>query len=209
MLSKYLRKITSVKAGFITGIIVLAISLFVGGFSLFNTWRHQQGVAPISTVEALKSNQPVENQEPEISGRPVHITIPSQDIDLSVIPGYYYPSNKSWTLSLNNAQYATMTAPANNKSGDTFIYAHNRRGVFLNLPKVQPGDIAQVTTNNGHVFIYKFSASTVTTPEDTSLFNYKGKPVLVLQTCTGLWYQNRQLFTFNLVKVDQTDVSTS
>lgn len=177
---------------------------------MFNTWNSQRTTAPGSTVQALKSNQPViDKGTPLVSGTPTHLTIPGVGIDLKVIPGYYYASNKSWTLSLNNAQYGTMTAPSNNKEGDTFIYAHYRKGVFLTLPKIQPGATAEVTTDNGHVFTYTFSSSLVTSPEDTSLFSYKGKPILVLQTCTGVWYQNRQLFTFNLTKVDQHDVTNS
>jgi LPXTG-site transpeptidase (sortase) family protein len=117
-----------------------------------------------------------------------------------VIPGYYYPANKSWSLSLNDAQWGAMTAPANNKQGMTFIYAHYRKGVFLTLPKVKPGQQAIITTDNGHVFTYTFRQSVVTNPADTSLFKYQGQPILILQTCTGAWFQNRQLFMFDLVK---------
>lgn len=169
-----------------------------GGFDFISTWwtvRHTHGLA-------LTNNTPVHSSTPLIKGTPTHISIPSVGIDLEVIPGYYNSSDQSWTLSLDKAQWGTMTAQANNKEGDTYIYGHYRLHVFYTLPHVQPGDEAVVMTDNGHKFTYQFVSSVTTTPTDTSLFSYKGKPILVLQTCTGLWYQYRQLFTFHLVEVD-------
>lgn len=180
-----------------TGLIM--IGLVFGGLSLFNTWLAQRSAAA-PTSQALKSNSQT-NQVPLISGTPVRIQLPSVSIDLKVIPGYYYAASKSWSLSLNDAQWGVMTAKPNNQGGDTFIYAHYRLHVFYTLPKVQVGDPAIITTDNNHVFNYTFRSSTITSPGDTSLFAYKGKPILVLQTCTGVWFENRQLFIFDLTKV--------
>lgn len=178
------------------GIALVLVGISIVGFTIFKTWLSQKsGTAPISQV--LKSNQQT-NKDPLISGTPVRIQLPSVGIDLKVIPGYYYPSTKSWTLSLDDAQWGVMTAKPNNQGGDTFIYAHYRWHVFYTLPKVKAGDAAIVTTENGHTFTYSFRESTVTNPGDTRLFGYKGKPILILQTCTGVWYQNRQLFVFDL-----------
>jgi LPXTG-site transpeptidase (sortase) family protein len=184
------------------GLMFVLIGLFVGGVSLFSVWLNQRSVVkpqPLSKV--LSNSKPADNGQPTVSGTPVHITVPSVSIDLKVIPGYYYPASQSWTLSSVNAQYAVMTAKANNKSGDTFIYGHALMNVFGRLPKVESGAQAFITTDNGHTFTYTFQSSSVTTPGDTSLFDYKGKPVLILQTCTGTQFQNRQLFVFNLLKV--------
>jgi LPXTG-site transpeptidase (sortase) family protein len=98
------------------------------------------------------------------------------------------------------AQYATVTVQPNNKEGNTFIYAHNRVGVFHTLSRINVGDTVIITTDNGHTLTYKFRTSYETNPNDTSLFSYKGAPILTLQTCSGVWYQNRQLFTFDLVE---------
>lgn len=199
-LSKF-KKLATTKSLAVSGAVLVATGLILLGVSLLITWQQQKSASATQPVkQAFKSNKAPENPNPLISGVPVHLTIPSEAIDLKVIPGYYYRASNSWTLSLNDAQYGTMTAPANNKEGLTFIYAHYRKGVFLNLPKITPGAQAIVTTENGHTFTYTFTSSVVTVPTDTSLFSYKGKPILVLQTCTGVWYQNRQLFTFELVK---------
>lgn len=201
-LNKKLRKTSKLsvsRIGLMAGTALVAIGLILGGYTLLNTWLTQHTASKLSS-QALKSNDQAHDDIPLISGTPVRIEVPSVSIDLKVIPGYYYPKSQSWTLSLNDAQYGVMTAPANNRGGDTFIYAHYRKGVFLALPKIQTGATAVVTTDNGHSFTYTFRASQITTPQDTSLFTYKGKPILVLQTCTGVWFQNRQLFTFDLVK---------
>lgn len=202
MFTRYLKKFINLRTAFITGLICVAVGAVVLGVSILNLKDSGSTASAQPLVQVLKSEKVVDNGNSTVSGTPVRIDVPSVSISLNVIPGYYYSSSKTWTLSLNSAQYAVMTAPANNKSGNTFIYAHYRKGLFLTLPKIQPGASALVTTSNGHVFTYTFRASAVTTPEDTSLFNYQGKPILILQTCTGVHFQNRQLFTFDLTTVD-------
>lgn len=178
------------------GVLFIIFGLLVGGIGLFLAARSTAGSKPVSQV--LNNNRPKDDGSPLISGTPNHITIQSVNIDINVIPGYYYPSTKSWTLSDYNAEWGTITAKANNKSGDTFIYGHALMNVFGRLPQIKTGDQATVTTDNGHKFTYTYRANTVVPPSNTTLFSYKGKPILILQTCSGLWYQNRQLFVFDL-----------
>jgi len=188
------------RAGLLCGSALIAIGIAIGAYSLIATWLAQRSYA--NSGPALVSSSIPRDTNPLMEGTPTHITIPSVNIDLEIIPGYYTPSNKSWTLTRDKAQWGTMTAKANNKEGSTFIYAHNRVGVFHTLPKIQLGAEVIINTDNNHLFTYKFVNSTVTSPSDTSLFSYEGKPVLVLQTCTGLWYQDRQLFMFDLVRAE-------
>jgi sortase (surface protein transpeptidase) len=181
---------------------LIIFGLLVGGISLFSVWLGERSaVKPVPLSQVLNDKAPKDDGTPLISGNPVHLSIPSVGISVNVIPGYYYPKTQSWTLSLTDAQYAVMTAKPNNKSGDTFIYGHYRIGVFYTLPRIQAGAQVSLTTDTGHTFIYTFQASTITSPSNTSLFTYKGKPILVLQTCTGVHFENRQLFVFNLSKV--------
>ena len=191
-------RLTAMQAWLLSGIALISLGLFFGGYNfIFTLWMNRD-----SHAQALINNEPSRDSAPLVTGTPVHISIPNVNIDLKVIPGQYYPSTRSWTLSLDNAQWGVMTAKANNKAGATFIYGHNRREVFNRLPKIKVGDKALVTTGKGHTFTYEFASSSVTSPDDTSLFSYRGKPVLVLQTCTGLWYQDRQLLVFNFTKVN-------
>ena len=94
-----------------------------------------------------------------------------------------------------------MTPYANNREGNTFIYGHSLPAVFKKLTKLKPGAEAFVYTNNNHVFKYILTSTYVTNPSDNSLFKYQGPPILTLQTCTGLWYQNRTMFGFSFKEV--------
>lgn len=137
-----------------------------------------------------------------IGGEPVNISIPSLEINLPVIPGYYDKQTQTWTLTINDVQYATMTPQPNNQGGDTFLYGHYRPNIFATLHDIHSGAKAMVTTANHHMFYYQLASVRVVNPNDSSsIFNYKGKPILTVQTCTGLFFQNRQLFTFELIKV--------
>jgi LPXTG-site transpeptidase (sortase) family protein len=136
-----------------------------------------------------------------VGGEPVKIIIPSLKINLPVIPGYYNQQTKQWTLTVDKVQYAAITPEPNNQSGNTFLYGHYRSNVFASLHTIKPGAQVEIDTNNNHKFIYQLSEVKIVSPDDSkSVFEYKGKPELTVQTCTGLFFQNRQLFTFDLVK---------
>ncbi|HEX5394925.1 MAG TPA: sortase [Candidatus Saccharimonadales bacterium] len=199
--SNLLLRVSNMRAMVLIGLILMLAGAGILGYQLISLWLSQRTAAapqPISNV----LNGPAVNGEPYVSGVPVHITLTSVVIDLDVIRGYHNTQNNTWTLTLDKAQWGVMTAPANDKSGATFIYGHYRRSVFSRLPKIQTGAIAKVKTDNGHTFIYKFRASSVVPPTDTSVFEYKGKPILIVQTCTGVHFENRQLFVFDLIKVE-------
>jgi hypothetical protein len=41
------------------------------------------------------------------------------------------------------------------------------------------------------------------TPEDTSILNYKGPSMLTVQTCSGSFFEYRQLFSFKFNRLLQ------
>jgi LPXTG-site transpeptidase (sortase) family protein len=141
----------------------------------------------------------------EVSGEPNRITIPSRQLDLPVVPGTYDPSTDSWTLNGYLAQFATVSAPANNIGGETFIYGHNNDYVFGALRHVAPndGDEAFVYTTNGHEFAYTFQKTWSVGPYDVTTLDYQGPSVLLIQTCTGSLNQYRTMYLFNFEKVLQ------
>lgn len=143
---------------------------------------------------------------PEIkSGQPIRLVVPSVGIDIAVSDGLYNEKTKSWNVSKTDAHFATITNLPNNFKGNTFIYGHNRPSVFYKLPKISLGAQAIVYTDNNLVFTYTLSAVSETNPQDASaLLDLKETPVLTLQTCSGAWFQNRQIFTF-----DYTDVKSA
>lgn len=131
-----------------------------------------------------------------VTGKPDEIRIPSLHIDLQVIDGEYNPSNGAWTLTLDKAQYALPSVQPNNVSGNTLIYGHYRPEVFAYLHLIKPGAQAEVFTNNGYEFVYTYYTSQAFDPADTSIFLYQGPPRLTIQTCSGSFFQHRQMYYF-------------
>lgn len=188
----------------IAGFLFLAVGVGLGYNQFMSYWRskHVANVLTVPFSTAATAGMPAVSAPAQpISGKPVRVQIPALKLDLAVAEGHFNPTNRTWTLSNDKAHYAVNTRLANNTEGNTFIYGHNRPGVFKTLYQVKPGDQATVTTENGHTFTYVFKAAYETNPNDDSLFQYKGAPILTIQTCSGMWYQNRQLFTFTLQKV--------
>ena len=185
--------------------ILVGVLLIVAGFiinspnfvSFFEIQNSTPFLTPAQVAQIEKENN--NSKKPTIFGIPTFISIPSVNIADNVDPGVYNPKTQTWSSSLTDAEYATITPPANNLSGNTFIYGHNRWAVFYKLLRINIGDEAIVTTTNNHTFTYKLVAEKITQPNDLSLFKYKGPPILTLQTCSGEFYQNRQFFIFNLV----------
>jgi LPXTG-site transpeptidase (sortase) family protein len=150
--------------------------------------------APVDTSHKVVSEEPV------ISGQPTHIEFPSVKISVDIIPGYFDAKTNSWTLTKDKAQYATVTDQPNNKTGNTFIYGHNRWQVFTGLLDAKVGDEAIVTTANGHTFTYKLRTIEDVDPTNTQYLQTHNSPILTVQTCSGIWYEHRRMFTFDLVK---------
>ena len=186
------------------GILIGSILLITSSVLLIGIIRSHDSnlvITPPKNQQSVKISSS-ETNKPAISGEPVALSIPSLNLNLPVIPGYYDAKNQTWTLTTNKVQYAVITPEPNNISGNTFIYGHDRSNLFASLHTIKPNAEATVTTDNGHTFYYQLSSVRVVNPNDSaSVFNYQGSPILTLQTCTGLFYQNRQLFTFNLERV--------
>jgi len=185
-----------------SGVILIGVGLMLATGPITELWRskHVESVAASPFSVVANAAPAVSVQPAPISGEPVRIQIPALHIDLPVIDGYYNKNSKTWTLTKDKVQYAAITPQPNNREGNTFMYGHNRPGVFNILNKLQPGNEVIITTSNGHTFTYTFRTAYETNPNDTSLFEYKGAPILTIQTCSGVWYQNRQLFTFDVTK---------
>ncbi len=183
----------------IIGFLIIIAGLLMGSEQFFQYLYNHSSQSVFASPSVPKYQ--VNSKGPLIIGEPSHIKIPSVNISVDVKRGYYDKKSQTWTLSDVKAEYATVTVKPNNKTGNTFIYGHNRPAVFSRLLQAKPGDKAIVTTSNNHRFIYKLAEEKVTKPNDLSLFNYQGSPILTLQTCSGAWYQDRTLLTFNLAEV--------
>jgi len=187
---------------FVTGAIITAVGLAGTIPSTYFWYRNRQitQVASNSFIPVITKPTVVELPK-TITGKPMRLLVPSLGMDLSVEDGIYDAKTGQWTLSLDKVHYALMTVQPNDKQGNTLIYGHYRPEVFAYLHTIQKGALVKVETENEHIFTYKFSDSRVVNPTDTSVLSYEGKPMLTLQTCTGAFMQNRQLFSFDLVDV--------
>lgn len=185
--------------------LTIGFCLILGGFlmdsgKIIELIKNQNDTASSTQVYAEASKDAKADNKRAITGFPNHIELPDVDISLPVQAGIYDPASQKWTLSKTSAYFATTTMPPNTVEGNTFIYGHEMASVFSRLKNIKPGEEAIIKTDNGHTFTYKFVGSHETTPNDVSLFSYKGKPVLTLQTCSGFYFQNRHLFVFSLVE---------
>lgn len=190
-------------------LLITGFLCIIGGFlasygPLQDYWQGKQVATALEVPfsEAVKSSVSTSTPAPaiEATGKPSRLQIPSLSIDLVVEDGHYNEKAKTWTLSKDKAHYAVGTPLLNNKEGNTFIYGHNRKEVFQKLSRIKKGAEVIVTADTGKQFVYQYISAYETHPNDDTLFSYEGAPILTLQTCSGMWYQNRQLFTFNFIE---------
>ncbi|MDB5176641.1 MAG: hypothetical protein JWN75_309 [Candidatus Saccharibacteria bacterium] len=157
------------------------------------------------TKPVIVHHKPIKLAPKVISGKPVRIVIASSNIDLPIDEGTYDQATGAWTLSDTHAQFATMTAIANDSIGTTFIYGHGTDAVFGKIGTNHPavGTIAQIYTDTSHVFSYTLQEVRDMQPTDTSILQdtSSGSPRLVVQTCTGIFSEWRTMFIFSFEKV--------
>lgn len=163
-----------------------------------------RGISRTTPVVAMSqdTSKPIVNEVPEIKGAPIHLTMESVGISVDIAPGYYDEKTHTWTLSKDKAHFATITSQPNNKTGNTFIYGHNRWAVFTKLVDAKVGDTAVITTDNNHRFTYTLREIADVDPRSTAYLQPHNSPVLTLQTCSGLWYEQRHMLTFDFTRVD-------
>lgn len=188
----------------VTGIIACVVG-FAGLAPSAYFWYQNRQLAKVAAQSGGPAiTVPTVVEAPRvITGKPSRLQIPSLGLDLAVADGIYNPENGQWSLSMDKVHYALMTVQPNDKQGNTLIYGHRMANgtIFAQLPEIKPGASVSLTTTNGYVFTYKFTGSKVIEPTDTSILNYEGKPRLTLQTCTGVFMQDRQLFVFEFIDI--------
>lgn len=194
------------KVRFVSSVSALyALTLLFGWYILQPVIQFSHAEPVAVTRAEQKPHLPARPAKVVISGRPIRVVIPNSNIDLPVDEGYYNEADHSWTLSGYHAQFAMMSTVANDTAGNTFIYGHNNNYVFGALRHVTPavGANALLYTDNGHIFSYRFRDARSLTPDDTSVLDYQGPPLLTIQTCTGSVDEWRTLYTFTFERVVQ------
>lgn len=184
---------------FAASIFIVVPALVIGtGIFFKRILAADATLAPVAVPQTVTQVSSIDS----LSGVPVHIEIPAVGIANDLETGLYNSRNHTWNLSFVNAHYAGISAPANMRGGNTFIYGHNTTRIFKNLPKVQKGQQAIVKTTNGLTFYYQFESVSEIQPDNVEALNYTGKPILTVQTCSGNWDEKRQVFRFSLLRVE-------
>lgn len=185
-------------------VIVLFALLIIAAVLSFLVIYFNKPAIPNSHRGSLNPPQPAPSltAAQTVSGNPSLIAIPSLGLNLEVIHGWE-DTKGNWTLTPDKAQYAIISPEPNNHEGNTLIYGHALTNIFGRLYLMQKGAAASITTDNGYVFHYVYEGTYAVNPHDWSVFEYKGAPILTLQTCSGTFYQNRQMYQFNLLSVDK------
>jgi hypothetical protein len=180
--------------------VLYALTLLFGVFA-FKPLSHsiQRSAIASSLPVEVSAEQP---SKQILTGKPVRIVVLDVGIDLPVDEGRYNPSDGSWSLSGYHAQYAMLTPLANDSTGNTFIYGHNNKYVFGPLKHINPGTVAKVYTDNNKIFSYDFESTYAVTPDNTSVLYYQGPSILTVQTCSGAWNEQRQMYVFKFDKVE-------
>lgn len=189
---------------------VITIAVFVNLGSLGSLWLGNHPIhSAQATVSSVRVHKPFDPAAEIVKGEPQRIFIPDLGLNLPIERGYFDKVSESWTLSADHAHFAAPSALANNYAGNTLVYGHYNRKVFMALDNLRPGMKAEIVTTNGDHFYYTYTNADVVAPDDTSVFSLKGDPTLTLQTCTGSWYEKRRLSHFRFDKVVIASASTA
>jgi len=188
------------KARYHSSVIALQVVALLFGVYAFRPWLLP--TAPPPVVLAVEQPKPPPKRT-VVSGVPARIVFPSLELDLPIDEGLYDDTDQTWTLSGLRAQFATISQPANDFTGSTFIYGHNNKHVFGRLSDLKPGDRVRVYTANGQLFTYVYESAHNTKPDDVSALSYQGPPILTVQTCIGSFNEWRRMYRFRFETVKE------
>jgi sortase (surface protein transpeptidase) len=203
---KYIPRLTKLQKISVFGGLLMIVGIIGVAPTLYFRWTNTgtasaSPILPASVVKEINAANKKQPQQSLVTGYPVSISIPGPrpalDMNVNIIPGYYNASTGAWTLTTTDAQFVTFSAQPNNITGNTYIYGHYRPNIFAYLHLISPGTIATITTSNGYQFNYKFVYTYAVTPSQTAVLQTSKAPILTIQTCSGDFFQNRQMYIFS------------
>jgi LPXTG-site transpeptidase (sortase) family protein len=198
------------KVRFYNSVVVLnaaTLFLLIFLFQPFGLLRKTSPVFAYASVTPVTVEAITPAKAP-ISGKPTRIEIIQTDngmhIDLPVKEGFYDATRETWTLNQLDAFFAMPSMPANDTRGTSMIYGHNEAEVFSHMSALRQnaGAYALVHTDAGKIFRYSYQDAANVKPDDVSVFTNDGPPTLVVQTCTGSWFELRRMYRFNFESVE-------
>lgn len=190
------------------GSVLLSAGLVLAVFMVVQNMTQREalsvGNASPAPIVAQQPVATVNTNEKATTGIPANIRIESIGMDLEVRTGVYDEKTSVWTLADDAALYASSTSPLSTAPANTLIYGHRTQAVFASLFNLTPGDQAIVRADNDYEFVYTYTKSQTVKPDDVAVLQVGTESQLTLQTCTGVFDQYREIFSFTFTELRQS-----
>lgn len=190
------------------GLTLIAIAMFLYGFFVLIlpqinfAIERQQGI-PVN-ANYWRSSSPVKPL-PMILGTPVQLDLDRLNIHLPVTAGDYNIANKSWLLDRIHAFYLKPGQFPLSSSAQPLIYAHEIKGVFINLNGVSLNEPLVITNSAGNKLYFKYVGDDIIYPNQVSQINkVPADRGVTLLTCTNPFFTQRRLYYFSYVGTNIT-----
>lgn len=158
-------------------------------------WQDYHDTQAIS--DDLAARKPAEEVVWEVLDKiPTRIFIPSQNIDLEIVPGTVVENE--WEVSDVAANYL-IGSGVTGDLGNVVVYAHKRPHLFANLVRMNVGDRVQITAGDV-VAVYEVMEKQVVEPDNVRVLESRPLAELTLYTCEGWRDDQRLVLQARLVK---------
>jgi len=160
--------------------ILSYILVFIGsGLMVFGvlSFYNARILSFTSTPQSSTTNVQTINREDEL---PIHLTIPSINIDLPIESGSI--KDGVWQISYENATFLDSSAEPGT-GGNIVIYGHNKKKIFGNLPYITKGARITLTAKNGKTFDYEVESKIYVKPDRVDLVSPLDHEILTIYTC--------------------------
>lgn len=130
-------------------------------------------------------------------GTPIQLDMDRLDIHLPIIAGRYNSTNGKWLLDGAHAFFMSPGQFPLGANAQPLIYAHEIKGVFLNLNGLGPNEPLVITNSQGDKLFFRYVGDKVISPDQADQINaLPAQRGLTLLTCTNPFFTQRRLFYF-------------
>jgi sortase A len=189
-------------------LLLIVIGIFAGcGIGIFVSHSHNHNEQSVKSLQTVKQAQIADPQPTVTPGIPLTISIPKIHVN-ATIESVGMDSQGRMDVPKtadDTAWYLPGYKPG--MKGSAVIDGHLDRvtgapAVFWNLKKLAPGDIINITENNGQTYTFLIDRI-VRYPYNSfpikEVFGASEIPMLNLITCNGVWDKNTKNYSDRLV----------
>lgn len=162
--------------------------------------RHEGSQVNPSLVQRTQTLGIATHVDEGLPGVISRIKIDRLGIDLPVQPAVYNPANQTWNLDITHAFYAPAHSEETGNFGTSFIYAHNRKGMFYELRGAAAGEVLELVDQNGKSSFYEYQSDAIISPDNIAELQYNRPQTIALVTCDGPTFAERRVMFFNPIE---------